>query len=53
MILQIAKDLGTIKNIELTEAEDAIEFWIIPTGSEDSIPHAYFLFNYTSGVVEI
>lgn len=47
-ILEIAKDLGEIKDITVNSG-DALEFWIVYDGE----PTMFLLFNYTDGVVEI
>lgn len=51
IIIDIAKNLGSIKSIELNESGDGIEFWIIPDGCEDI--QMFLLFDYSRGVVEI
>lgn len=48
-IFSIVKDLGTLKSIELN-SDGAWEFWIT---SPDATTNAYYLFDYTRGVIEI
>lgn len=48
-IMNIVKDLGDIKSIEIPEDNSAIEFWIMYNGE----CHLFYLFDYTQGVVEI
>lgn len=48
-IFSIVKDLGTLKSIELN-SNGAWEFWVtLP----NTATHAYYLFDYTQGVIEI
>ena len=48
-IFSIIKDLGTLKSIELND-NGAWEFWIT---SPDATTNAYYLFDYTRGVIEV
>ena len=48
-VLDIVKDLGTLKGIEFNDGH-SWEFWV--TGS-DAVTRMYALFDYTEGVVEI
>ena len=48
-VLSIVQDLGTLKSIEKND-NGAWEFWVtLP----DATTHAYLLFNYTQGVIEL
>lgn len=48
-IFSIVKDLGTLKSIEKND-NGAWEFWVtLPNTST----HAYYLFDYTQGVIEV
>ena len=48
-IISIVKDLGTLKSIELND-NGAWEFWIT---KPDASTNAYYLFDYTQGVIEV
>lgn len=48
-IFSIVKDLGTLKSIEFND-NGAWEFWIT---SPDATTNAYYLFDYTRGVIEV
>ena len=48
-VCEIVSNLGKVISIEFTEAEDAIEFWIVPEGEEEAF--VFYLFPYDTGVV--
>jgi len=48
-IISVVKDLGTLKSIELNN-DNAWEFWIT---HPDTTTQAYYLFDYTKGVIEV
>ena len=48
-VCEIISKLGKVMSIEVTEAEDAIEIWIVPEGEESAF--AFYLFPYDAGVV--
>lgn len=48
-IFSIVKDLGTLKSIELN-SNGAWEFWIT---APNATTNAYYLFDYTQGVIEV
>ena len=50
MVYECLKNVGTIYNISLTEAKDAIEIWALPEGNEDVT--CLYLFGYDQGIVE-
>ena len=50
MVSECLKNVGTIYNISLTEAKDAIEIWVLPEGNEEVT--CMYLFGYDQGVVE-
>lgn len=48
-IIDIIKELGNVKSIELTEDGNAIEAWIMYNGQ----CQVFYLFNYERGVIEV
>ena len=48
-IVEIVEQLGEVKSIEPTAANDALEFWII----YENECRVFYLFDYSRGVVEI
>ena len=48
-VIDCLKNIGTIKAIDFTEAQDAIEIWV---ENEDG-PTCLYLFPYDSGVVQV
>lgn len=48
-IINIARELGSIKSIETSEDGNAIEFWIMYEGEVC----VFYLFDYARGVIEI
>lgn len=49
-VMDIARSLGDIKSIELSNDTNAIEFWIVDYTGECNL---YIFFNYDQGVIEI
>lgn len=49
-MIDVAKTLGSIKGIELSDSEEYIEFWIL---DKKDMCRAYLMFNYEAGVIEI
>lgn len=50
LVIECLTNIGSIYSISLTEAEDAIEIWVMPDGEEEVT--CLYLFGYDSGVVE-
>lgn len=48
-IIDIIKELGEVKSIELSEDGNAIEAWIMYNGQ----CQVFYLFNYERGVIEV
>lgn len=48
-IIACAKELGPIKSIEEDEVSGALEVWIL----QDEEVHAYHIFKYDQGVIEV
>lgn len=49
-VMDIARSLGDIKSIEVSDDENSIEFWIVDYTGECNL---YIFFNYDQGVIEI
>lgn len=49
-IIDCCANVGTIKSMDMTETEDAIEIWIQP---EETEPTCLYLFPYDSGLVKV
>jgi hypothetical protein len=49
-IIDCCVNVGTVKSMDMTETEDAIEIWVQP---EEAEPTCLYLFPYDSGIVEV
>ena len=49
-IIECCENVGAIKAMDMTEAQDAIEIWVQP---KDADPTCLYLFPYDSGVVQV
>jgi hypothetical protein len=49
-IIDCCINVGTIKSMDMTETEDAIEIWVQP---EEAEPTCLYLFPYDSGLVKV
>ena len=49
-IIDCCANVGTIKSMDMTETEDAIEIWVQP---EEAEPTCLYLFPYDSGLVKV
>ena len=49
-IIDCCANIGTIKSMDMTEPEDAIEIWVQP---EEADPTCLYLFPYDSGLVKV
>ena len=49
-VIDCCANVGTIKSMDMTETEDAIEIWVQP---EEAEPTCLYLFPYDSGIVEV
>lgn len=49
-IIDCCANVGTIKSMDMTETEDAIEIWVQP---EETEPTCLYLFPYDSGLVKV
>lgn len=49
-VIDCCLNVGVIKAIDMTEAQDAVEIWVQP---EDAEPTCLYLFPYDSGIVQV
>ncbi len=50
VVIECLESIGDIKGIGTTEEKDAVEFWVVPKGSQEAF--IGYLFPYNKGVIE-